>query len=281
MALLLGYATSILLLFIPVLAAQENAAEWKKPDQSVFVVTQNHYAQGYSRAEGPTPRFGDLIMIEILSAGDAGYKLGQQYPLYSGGASVGRVKIEKVAPLECNSSAAMVSVDGSFRFSKETMALATNTPSIRAHASVKRPATETERSIVQRLATEEFSKNGVSLAPGANIEIQDLVTTAIGRSSETTLIAYLSVALKDARHEVLLIVGSQSGIEMSRNHKTTDLDDGKDSNTLRFVDQLDLDGDGTDEVVLEVTGYESDGFEIHKRQNGRWTRVWVGGQGGC
>ena len=54
-----------------------------------------------------------------------------------------------------------------------------------------------------------------------------------------------------------------------------------DSQDYRFVDQLDFDGDGTDEIVVEVTGYESEEFRILKRINGSWMRVHVGGAGGC
>jgi hypothetical protein len=74
MALLPGYVISILLLFAAGLTAQEQTPSWsKKPSQSVFVVAQNHYTEGLS-PEGPTPRFGDLIMIEIFAGADGGYK---------------------------------------------------------------------------------------------------------------------------------------------------------------------------------------------------------------
>jgi hypothetical protein len=45
--------------------------------------------------------------------------------------------------------------------------------------------------------------------------------------------------------------------------------------------QLDLDGDGTDEIVLEVRGYESEELQIYRRQHGIWNLVHVGGRGGC
>lgn len=68
---------------------------------------------------------------------------------------------------------------------------------------------------------------------------------------------------------------------MVRYRKTEDKEDGTGREGDRFVDQLDLDGDGTDEIVVEVTGYESEEFRIYKRQNGSWQQVHVGGQGGC
>jgi hypothetical protein len=225
-------------------------------------------------------------MIEIFKPGrtpgsGGAYKLGQRYALYSGGEYVGGVKVEKVVPLQCDSSAAIVSIDGSFRFSKDTMALATNAGAVRTHANLKQPATDVEQSTMTRLAAAELRKQGVALPQGATFQIDDLVTTAVDSSGAKTLIGSLSIVRKRARHEVFLIVGSQSRIEKSRYHRTNDVDDGKDSQNIRFADQLDLDGDGTDEVVLEVTGYENEEFWIYRRQNGTWTRVWAGGKGGC
>ena len=77
------------------------------------------------------------------------------------------------------------------------------------------------------------------------------------------------------------MASSEATTELARYHKTTDIEDGKDGQDVRFVDQLDLDGDGTDEIVVEVTGYESEAFLIYKRISGLWRRVHVGGQSGC
>ena len=49
----------------------------------------------------------------------------------------------------------------------------------------------------------------------------------------------------------------------------------------RYVDQVDLDGDGVSEVVAEGTYYESNDYVIYKRQQGRWRPVYRGGGGGC
>jgi hypothetical protein len=89
---------------------------------------------------------------------------------------------------------------------------------------------------------------------------------------------------KSAWHQVFLVgkIGSSGGTtELACYHKTKDMKDGMDDEGHRFVDQLDLDGDGTDEIIVEVTGYESEEFRIYKRQNGFWHQVHVGGQGGC
>jgi hypothetical protein len=135
-----------------------------------------------------------------------------------------------------------------------------------------------------RLGIEEFRKHGVADEAAKDIQIGHLVVTEVDPSGRRVLIGSLSVKANGAQHDMFLIgrmASSTASLELARYHKTTDLDDGKDSEHVQFVDQLDLDHDGTDEVIIEVTGYENEQFEIYARQNGAWRQVWVGGQGGC
>ena len=54
-----------------------------------------------------------------------------------------------------------------------------------------------------------------------------------------------------------------------------------DAADRRFVDQLDLDGDGVSEVIAEGHYYESNDYFIYKKQRGQWRSVYQGGGGGC
>jgi len=229
-------------------------------------------------------------MIEILNPAPkttsnfASYQPGQQYTLYSGGENVGSVSIQKSGPLQCDSNAAVVSFNGSLHFSKDVIALATNATAIRTHRNVKRPVDDAERSMMIQVAISQLQKQGVFATVSSKFNTDNLVATSVDSSGATTLIGLVSVELNKVRHETFLIVrvaGSQPVVEMSSYHQTMDLDDGKDSQNLRFADQLDLDGDGIDEVVVELTGYENEEFWVYKRGGATWTRVAVGGQGGC
>lgn len=229
-------------------------------------------------------------MIEIFNPKapppdqSAGYKVGGRYALFMGGERRGDVKVKKVVPLQCDSSAAKVSTHPAVHLSTSTMALATNADGIRPHLNMQRNADETERAYARQLTIEEFRKHGVPDRLAKNLHIGNLVVTEVENHGPKVLIGSLSIKANGARHEIFLIgrvTSSTPATELARYHKTTDLEDGKDSQNVQFVDQLDLDNDGIDEVVTEVTGYESEGFEIYKRQNGLWRRVWVGGQGGC
>ena len=121
------YCLFPLLIFPFFAAADRTTPTWKGPDRSVYVVTQNHYAEGYT-PEGDTAKFGDLIAIEIFSPRgpkaeeNPVYRIGEHIALFVGGQRQGEVRIKKVMPLQCDSSAALVSIDPSFHISKDTMA---------------------------------------------------------------------------------------------------------------------------------------------------------------
>jgi len=283
------YCLFLLLIFPLFGSADKTKPTWKGPDRSVYVVTQNHYAEGYT-PEGDTAKFGDLIAIEIFNPRGPKaeekpvYKVGEHIALFVGGQRQGDVRIKKVMPLQCDSSAAVVSTGPSFHLPKETMALASNSDQIRPHSNNQHQASETERNYARQLAVNEFRKHAVPATLAKNIKIDRLVVTKLDGTDSEFLVGSLSLVTKTARHDVFLIARiaeSAATSEFARYHKTTDLEDGKDSEDVRFVDQLDLDGDGLDEVVVEVTGYENEEFVIYHRSNGSWTQVHLGGQGGC
>lgn len=270
-------------------AAEPSGDAWQGPDQPVYVVTQNHYAEGFS-PEGGSARFTDLIMIEIHggtveSAQSAEvYPIGGQVNLYIRGERRGDVKIKKVASLQCDSLTAVVSTASGDAFKKRSMALATNASNIHSHPNWSSKPDASMNVIAGTLAAEELQKHGVKGVRLVQIKVQQLVVTAVQPDGPRYLIGALSFTGDGVEHDVFLIgqvADSKAVPELTRYHEIKDLQDGTDVEQLRFVDQLDLDGDGADEVVLEETGYENEEFEIYKRSDGSWKQVSTGGEGGC
>jgi hypothetical protein len=184
-------------------------------------------------------------------------------------------------PLQCDSSAALVSADPPLHLAKDAMALATNAEKIRPHANSQRQADAGERKYARQLAMNAFRKHAVPEELAKDIKVGQLVVTKIDESESNFVIGSLFINAKGVRREVFLVGnlnGSGATTELARYHKTTDLEDGKDSEDMRFVDQLRLDGDGTDEIVVEVRGYENEEFGIYKHRNGIWSQVPVGGR---
>ncbi|HEV7514310.1 MAG TPA: hypothetical protein VGO27_21625 [Candidatus Acidoferrum sp.] len=276
-------------LLIPLSAsAEKSEAVWKGPDKPVYVLTQNHYAVGFTPG-GATPRFEDLIAIEIIGGetpltGEPSYKVGAHLSLFVAGERHGDVTIKKVMPLQCDSSATVVTADSSVHLGKGTMALATNAENVRSHGNNQRQPTETELDHAKLLAMNEFLKQGVPGKFSKDLEAEHLVVARVDETEHELLVGSFFLEAEGARHEIFLLVrlaSSGATTELARYHKTADIEDGKDSEEVRFVDQLDLDGDGMDEIVVEVTWYEGEAFVVYKRTSGSWTQVHVGGQGGC
>jgi hypothetical protein len=279
-----------LCLIVPVLAnADKGKVAWQGPDKPVYVVTENRYAEGFTPG-GDTARFGDLIAIEIFNPKartaeeDAVYKVGERLALFVGGQRTGDVTIKKMIPLQCDSSAALVSSDLSVHLAKDAMALATNAEIIRPHPNRQRQADAREQKYARQLAMNTFRKHGVPEELAKDIKIDQLIVTKVDESESKFVIGSLYIEAKGTGHGVFLIGRldrSGATTELARYHKTTELEEGTDSESVRFVEQLDLDGDGTDEIVVEVRGYESEEFGIYRRRNWFWSQVHVGGQGGC
>jgi hypothetical protein len=61
---------------------------------------------------------------------------------------------------------------------------------------------------------------------------------------------------------------------------TTSIGD-QGTNALKLVDTIDLDEDGTDELVVTKDFFEGSEYEILKRAGNKWKRVYRGGGSGC
>ncbi|MGB6484444.1 MAG: hypothetical protein WBE86_13240 [Candidatus Acidiferrales bacterium] len=278
----------LILLLLPFLAnADKGKAVWQGADRPVYVVTKNDYGEDFG---GTTPRFGDLIAIEIFNpkahAGDdeSAYRPGERLPVFVAGDKVGDVTVKKIAPFQCDSSAALVSADQGFHLQKDAIALASNAQSIRPHANYQRHPDLRERKYAVQLAMNEFQKHDVPAEMASDIKIDQLVVTKIDDSNSLFLIGSLFLRTKSALHKVFLIgkIGASSATaELVQYNKSIDLTEGTDGEDYVFVDQLDLDGDGVDEVVVELRGYEEEEFDIYKRYSGSWREVHDGGEGGC
>jgi hypothetical protein len=278
-----------LALLIPLSAsADKGETPWKGPNKPVYVVTENHYVEGFTPV-GHTPRIEDLIAIEIirpkiLPARNSNYKAGAQITLFVAGQRQGNVTVKKVMPFQCDLSALLVTTDWSFSLRNGAMALATNAATVRSHETHRRQPNEAELDRAKLLAMNEFLKHGVLGKFSKNLKVEHAIVLRVDEAEGEFFVGTLSLEAEGADHEIFLVAKMASSgdtMELARYHKTTDIEDGKDAQYARFVDQLDLDGDGTDEIVVEVMGYESEEFVVYKRTGGRWRKVHVGGRGGC
>ena len=64
-------------------------------------------------------------------------------------------------------------------------------------------------------------------------------------------------------------------------HKVKDLEDRTDAQQEEYLDQLDIDGDGVDEIFTVSTYYEAYSFAVYRLRSGIWNNIYESGLGGC
>lgn len=281
----------------------EPELRFQKPAEPLFVVTVNTYASGFKDGQ-ETAKFGELLLIGLAdkdepaegtnpdsdeNAASAFYANryfhpGARFRLFHGGAAAGTAEVSGVVDFQCDSRAGQARLESKVKLNKDSFALATNGTQVKTHPDYQRPATPTEQTEALVYARQLYSQQGVLIPPTSPIEIKRLVHTEVDGSRRGLLIGSFYVQADSGGHQLFAVLareGNSWEIQFSRYNKMSDLEDALDSQSEVFVDQLDLDGDGVDEIITGVTYYEAEDFRILKRQAGRWYEVHKGGEGGC
>ncbi len=282
----------IFLMTANAILAQDNkpnsvpSPEFSAIDQSIYVITKNRYAEGF---EQQSAKFTDLIMIEIIPANVSSkkqnsYEVGKLYKIFSGGEFQGSVKVDKIVDLQCDSNAAVVKPTSSTKIPADGFVLATNSKIVKSHRSNVSALSPGERTQVLNLVMEEFKKRMVNVKNVSDIKIKDIRSTQLLPDSEKSVVGSFFLKSSTSLDRVFLIaspVGNEFKTTLVKYNHSTDLQDGKDDEPEIFVDQLDINGDGNDEVITQVTGYENEEFWVYKRNKDGWIKIWIGGVGGC
>lgn len=218
------------------------------------------------------------------------YSPGRTYRVLVGGAEVGTAKVSKEASLGCVSLAA--SVDVTPPLPKYWPALAVGSLHIAPRKEDLYESTDAEEKAFRSLAEKAFRARGVPAALFKGME-GSFLSTDLNDDGKRDLIgsfeAYDHKAIGSGaydHHQLFLIAMADDaggyhteyvwyhllGKGMSENS----------TETLQLFDTIDLDEDGTDEVIVRKHFYESYEYEILKRTpSGKWTIVYKGGGSGC
>jgi hypothetical protein len=207
-------------------------------------------------------------------------RVGQKHRLLFGGAEAGSVTV-KERYKECICLTASTEAQTTAKLGGEVRALAVSSEKLGAKQSSRRAPTPEERAAVMNLAKQTFKQNKVAAGFLANITTINLTAMDLDSDGKAELIGSFDVkGFKDTSHALFLIVEPQAAdfkIGLSwyklNNHE-------EDNESRRLVDQLDIDGDGTSEVVAESSYYESTDFTIYKKVKGVWRSVYQGGMYG-
>jgi hypothetical protein len=115
--------------------------------------------------------------------------------------------------------------------------------------------------------------------------MSSVVSTPLRRNGGQALIGRFDVHSKLAIHKLFAIAeegDGKYGLTLTSLTVQQDLEAGKDADDIEYIDQLDIDNDGQDEVITKSWGYESWGYTIWKKyRNPQWSIAFRGGGVGC
>jgi hypothetical protein len=134
------------------------------------------------------------------------------------------------------------------------------------------------------LVANELKKQSIKVKKVSDIKIENIMTTQLLPDSSKSIVGSFCLKSSTSLDRVFVIaspVGKEFKITLVKFNHCTDLEDGKDDIFEKFFDQLDIEGNGNDELVTEVTGYEFEEFWVYKKKNDSWVKILIGGSGGC
>ena len=214
---------------------------------------------------------------------DAYFRTGRQYRIVFGGGDAGSLTVQKYEKDECLNLVADVGAQTTARLGGEVQALAVSSDKIGSGASSRRAPTEGERAAALEVARAVYGQRGVGAALVRKMKTVNLTATDIERDGKFELIGSFEIdAGNDVMHNLFIIFEPTAAEKYKAAWNWYQKGDAENGNEDRkLVDALDLDSDGTAEVIVEGHTYENHDYAIYKRQAGTWRPVYKGGGGGA
>jgi hypothetical protein len=228
--------------------------------------------------------FADPTQDEGMTADDfvaRYYRHGLKYRALSGGADVGTATVDEEANLGCESMAASLSppLPGYW-------GIAVGSLHVPPRKVVRHEATAEEKKALLALARDAFRQKGVPPALLEKMEKSEVFATDLNQDGKWDLIGSFEAKGKEfssTRRLFLIALADDAGgyrteyVWYFRQNASEN-----STATMEFFDTIDLDEDGTDEVIATNEYYESHDYVILKRSpNGKWKIVYQGGAAGC
>jgi hypothetical protein len=214
------------------------------------------------------------------------YKPGTLVSMFSGGERLGTATVlgSNIEGRDggCVNLAATITYSGP---GKPTLATST-TNEIPGHASTRRAATPEETSTLRQLAIEWMTDYGLDKQLLERGRMADAVSTILRADAGRALIGRFDVESKLAIHRLFAIAEQDEGtykLTLANLQIQHDVEDGVDKNILEYLDQLDINNDGVDEVIALAEHYEGWRYAVWKfdAKHGSWGKKFSGSGGGC
>jgi hypothetical protein len=221
---------------------------------------------------------------KIVAFDKAYYKAGTSYRLIFGGANAGTVKVKSYDPnAECSRNMAEATTTSTTAKLKGlVMGLATNVAGKTAATSFRRKPTAAEKTEIDALARAEFQKQ--KLTP-KELHYQNLTAVDVDKDGTAEFVGSYWVEIDKMTRGLLFFIaqkGAKGGYTLAfKEYRNVDqanvmsgdiksVDEGVYHELL--LDVLDYNGDGTAEIFTYTQSFEGSGFNVYRRNQGKWIK---------
>ena len=224
------------------------------------------------------------------------YKPKSAYRLIFGGANAGTVLVVGSDPTaECSRNMAQVSVTPvRAKLGGMVMALATDLPIKNGGSGTRRKPSPAERTEIERLVRNEFSRQKISANALKTLKSHNLTALDVDKDKRADFVGSYWVDKSKTERALLFFIAEKNdkgkyefGFIEYRTIKQADVMSGDIKNVDEGVlhelllDVFDYDQDGVSEIFSYLPAFESAGFNAYKRESGSWKRVFEGSNYHC
>ncbi len=271
-------------------AAQRHSAAPKTPAAVVFDVQQNAGTIMVS----PVLLFHDGSFDRPFSVlgGDKARRrfveeyfiAGKTYFLIFGGGDAGTLRIKSGYWEDGSYAYGELEEKAEFkdRIHRQVHGLATDFVNWSRRGGFRRAPTDEERAAAVELAKTAFLEQRVPANSLPKMEVTNLTAIDVDGDNKAELVGSFKVPTREMKppHFLFLIAdGEGQHYRTVRANYQFNPDQTQYPLGLEmFIDSLDIDGDGTNEIVTSFTTRDYfDIFEVYQRKNGKWNQVFAGG----
>jgi hypothetical protein len=237
-----------------------------------------------------SPPTGDATTAELTKFANTYYRAEQKYRLLFGGGEAGNVTVKQWnLRKECSRTQASAQIDSSAKISGKVMGLATNSTGLGKRERSRRFPTEKEKDAIFALAEKNYRQKGVTESElkdlkRINITATDLnsdgkaeiIGTFMVKKAKAARVAHILFLITEPQGKTYKVGASQYGQITARDVGGADkLDElGESALAEILVDQIDLDKDGTAEVIIADLTAEGVAYKIFKKQKNLWRKAY-------
>ena len=207
--------------------------------------------------------------------GEQYFAAGKVYRLIFGGGEAGTVKVDKWN-VGCNNIHAQVTTTTSAKLGGKVMALATSSTTLGKRSVSRRPPTDAERTAVLALMKSIYQQKRTPTTLMSQIKVSNLTATDLDGDGKYEMIGSFTLAAKNKFERDLFLIAKPQGDKFVADFVKLQAYQPPPEeflSSIDYIEQLDLDGNGTGEVFAQQGGFDGYALLVFKKVAGRWRQV--------